>query len=85
MIEAIACGTTAIAYDIGSVPEVIDDGLTSFLVGSIPESDCSAGSRQAIRSRSHPEMLRATFHSRKDLRKTRLPPIVFCRECIGAN
>lgn len=38
MIEAIACGTTAIAYDNGSVPEVIDDGLTSFLVGSIPEA-----------------------------------------------
>src|SRR6195256_3809230 len=32
MIEALACGTPVIAYNRGSVPEVVDDGLTGFIV-----------------------------------------------------
>jgi glycosyltransferase involved in cell wall biosynthesis len=32
MIEAMACGTPVIAFNRGSVPEVIDDGLTGFIV-----------------------------------------------------
>lgn len=34
MIEAMACGTPVIAYGCGSVPEVIDDGQTGFIVSS---------------------------------------------------
>ena len=32
MIEAMACGTPVIAYPRGSVPEVIKDGVTGFIV-----------------------------------------------------
>src|SRR5712671_7045938 len=32
MIEAMACGTPVIAYPFGSVPEIIQDGVTGFLV-----------------------------------------------------
>jgi glycosyltransferase involved in cell wall biosynthesis len=32
MIEAMACGTPVIAYPRGSVPEVVEDGLTGFTV-----------------------------------------------------
>jgi glycosyltransferase involved in cell wall biosynthesis len=32
MIEATACGTPVIAYRAGSVPEVIDEGVTGFIV-----------------------------------------------------
>jgi glycosyltransferase involved in cell wall biosynthesis len=32
MIEAMACGTPVIAYECGSVPEVIEDGATGFIV-----------------------------------------------------
>lgn len=32
MIEAMACGTPVIAYNRGSVPEIIDDGFTGFIV-----------------------------------------------------
>src|SRR5580658_82196 len=35
MIEAMACGTPVIAYNRGSVPEVIDQGLTGFIVEDI--------------------------------------------------
>ena len=38
MIEALACGTPVIAWPEGSVPEVIDDGVTGFLVGTIDEA-----------------------------------------------
>jgi glycosyltransferase involved in cell wall biosynthesis len=32
MIEAMACGTPVIAFNNGSVPEVLEDGLTGFIV-----------------------------------------------------
>jgi glycosyltransferase involved in cell wall biosynthesis len=35
MIEAMACGTPVIAFNRGSVPEVIEDGLTGFIVEDI--------------------------------------------------
>ena len=38
MIEAMACGTPVIAFRRGSVPEVIDDGVTGFTVDDIEES-----------------------------------------------
>jgi glycosyltransferase involved in cell wall biosynthesis len=38
MIEAMACGTPVIAFNRGSVAEIVDDGLTGFIV----EDDTSA-------------------------------------------
>jgi glycosyltransferase involved in cell wall biosynthesis len=38
MIEAMACGTPVIAWDCGSVREVIDDGVTGFIVRSEDEA-----------------------------------------------
>jgi glycosyltransferase involved in cell wall biosynthesis len=35
MIEAMACGTPVIAFNRGSVPEIIEDGLTGFIVEDI--------------------------------------------------
>ena len=32
MIEAMACGTPVVAYNRGSVPEIIEEGLTGFIV-----------------------------------------------------
>lgn len=34
MIEAMACGTPVIAYPFGSVPEVVDEGKTGFIVNN---------------------------------------------------
>ncbi len=38
MVEAMACATPVIAFRCGSVPEVIEDGLTGFVVGSYDEA-----------------------------------------------
>jgi len=35
MIEAMACGTPVIAFRSGSVPEVVDDGVTGRIVDSV--------------------------------------------------
>jgi glycosyltransferase involved in cell wall biosynthesis len=35
MIEAMACGVPVIAYGMGSVPEVIEDGVTGYIVTSM--------------------------------------------------
>jgi glycosyltransferase involved in cell wall biosynthesis len=35
MIEAMACGTPVIAFNRGSAPEIVDDGVTGFVVEDI--------------------------------------------------
>ncbi len=54
MIEAMACGTPVIAWRCGSVPEVVDHGVTGFIVNSEGEAvsavEAAAGlDRSAIR------------------------------------
>jgi glycosyltransferase involved in cell wall biosynthesis len=56
MIEAMACGTPVIAFNSGSVPEVIEDGLTGYIVADEAEAVTAARklgqlSRPAIRTR----------------------------------
>ena len=38
MIEAMACGTPVIAFRRGSVPEVIDEGVTGFLCENVEDA-----------------------------------------------
>jgi glycosyltransferase involved in cell wall biosynthesis len=42
MIEAMACGTPVIAYRRGSVPEVLDEGTTGFMVSNLKEAVAAA-------------------------------------------
>ena len=57
MIEAMACGTPVIGYGSGSVPEVVEHGLTGFIVDSevaaaaIIDKQLSHLSRDRIRTR----------------------------------
>jgi glycosyltransferase involved in cell wall biosynthesis len=62
MIEAMACGTPVIAYRSGSVPEVIDDGVTGFIV---------TNEDQAVAATEHlHELDRATVRATFDRRWT---------------
>ncbi|HTU32623.1 MAG TPA: glycosyltransferase family 4 protein [Candidatus Acidoferrum sp.] len=38
MIEAMACGTPTIAFPCGSVPEIMSDGISGFIVKSVEEA-----------------------------------------------
>lgn len=66
MIEAMACGTPVIAYDAGSVPEIVEDGITGFIV------DNEVGAADAIRKRlgslSRPQ-IRSRFEERFTARR----------------
>ena len=43
MIESMACGTPSIAFNCGSVPEVISEGVSGFIVSSIEEAVDAVG------------------------------------------
>jgi len=56
MIEAMACGTPVIAFNCGAVPEVMEDGLTGFVVENVDQAVAAVGKldrlfRPSIRSR----------------------------------
>jgi glycosyltransferase involved in cell wall biosynthesis len=56
MIEAMACGTPVVAFRHGSVPEVLEDGVTGFIVDNIDEAvaataRCAQLDRRRIRAR----------------------------------
>lgn len=48
MIEAMATGTPVIAYSCGSVPEIIDDGVTGFIVDSLPQAVAAVARAEAL-------------------------------------
>lgn len=52
MIESLACGTPVIAYPHGSVPEVINDGETGFIVDTV-ESAVAAVRKSKTIDRRH--------------------------------
>ena len=60
MIEAMACGTPVIAWRCGSVPEVVDDGLT----GRIVNSEAEAAAAVAEVAGYDRAAIRATFERR---------------------
>jgi glycosyltransferase involved in cell wall biosynthesis len=43
MIEAMACGTPVLALNRGSVPEVVDDGITGHIADNVAEAICKIG------------------------------------------
>jgi glycosyltransferase involved in cell wall biosynthesis len=56
MIEAMSCGTPVLAYRAGSVPEIIDEGVTGMIVDDIDQArialvQVAALDRRKVRSR----------------------------------
>jgi glycosyltransferase involved in cell wall biosynthesis len=56
MIEAMACGTPVVGFPVASIPEVVDDGITGFVVGDVGEavsavSQCDQLNRANVRAR----------------------------------
>ena len=67
MIEAMACGTPVIAYRCGSVPEVIEDGVTGFIVDDVDGAVAAVDGLDQLDRGSDPRALRAArFTARAD-------------------
>jgi glycosyltransferase involved in cell wall biosynthesis len=60
MIEAMACGTPVIAFRCGSVPEVVEEGVSGFVVETVNQA-AAAVARVASLDRSN---VRAAFEHR---------------------
>lgn len=60
MIEAMACGTPVIAFNCGSVPEVVDEGKSGFIVSTIDEAVAAVGKLDRLDRRQ----VRAVFDRR---------------------
>ncbi len=65
MIEALACGTPVVAFNRGSVPEIIEDGLTGFVV----EDETSAIGAVNRLSQLSRERVRKRFEERFTARR----------------
>jgi glycosyltransferase involved in cell wall biosynthesis len=60
MIEAMACGTPVIAYRHGSVPEVLENGVSGFVVDDLEEAVAAAARIGSLDRRR----IRAAFDAR---------------------
>lgn len=63
MIEAMACGTPVIAWDCGSVPEVLDDGVTGRIVHSEDEAVAAVAEVLALDRRQIRNVFERRFSS----------------------
>ena len=61
MIEAMSCGTPVIAYGRGSVPEVIDNGQSGYVVHSVDEAVRAVGRLGTLRRTAVRDRFEARF------------------------
>ena len=79
MIEAFACGTPVIAFNRGSVPEVVEDGFTGFIV----EDETSAvGAVKRLGDLSH-KKIRRRFEERFTARRMATDYLAVYRSLMG--
>jgi len=81
MIEAMACGTPVIAFNRGSVPEIIDEGVTGFIV----EDEAGAVGTVDRLSRLSREGVRRRFEERFTARRMALDYLSVYRELKGES
>jgi glycosyltransferase involved in cell wall biosynthesis len=79
LLEAMACGTPAVCTDVASMPEVVEDGVTGFVV---PSNDPAALREKLCWLRDHPREARAMGEAgrRHVLNKFTWPAVV--RRCL---
>jgi glycosyltransferase involved in cell wall biosynthesis len=65
MIEAMACGTPTIAFNCGSVPEIIEDGVTGYIVESEEEAVRALGLLHLLQRKTCREVFEKRFSARR--------------------
>ena len=66
MIEAMACGTPVIAFNRGSVPEIVDHGVTGFIVADEAECVAAPAGAAAVAQRRSAHRFEQRFTARSD-------------------
>ncbi len=81
LLEGMACGAPVICTNVASMPEVIEDGVTGFIV---PPNDPVALGEKVRWMRDHPEQARAMGQAarRRVLQKFTWPAVV--RRCLNS-
>jgi len=65
MIEAMACGTPVVAFEHGSVPEVLEDGVTGYIVNDMPAAIEAARRASSLDRRRIRETFERKFSARR--------------------
>jgi glycosyltransferase involved in cell wall biosynthesis len=79
-MEALACGTPVIAFPIGALPEIIEDGRTGYLVTSVNEMSAAIRAIGAI----DPRVCRETAEARFSLDRMFEKYLALYTELVGA-
>jgi glycosyltransferase involved in cell wall biosynthesis len=80
MIEALACGTPVIAWPNGSVPEIIEHGVTGFVVDSITDATACVARLSEIER----IQCRRVFEQRFDSRRMALDYLKIYKQLMTA-
>lgn len=81
MIEAMACATPTIAFRCGSVPEVIDEGESGFIVDNVEEAVAAVGQLDRLDRRR----VRQTFDRRFTAERMVTHYLTIFRQLAGAE
>jgi glycosyltransferase involved in cell wall biosynthesis len=81
MIEAMACGTPVVAFRNGSVPEVIDDGVTGFIVD---DEEAAAAAARRLRGLDRAR-IRRVFEERFTARRMAEDYVTIYRRLIARD
>jgi glycosyltransferase involved in cell wall biosynthesis len=81
LIEGMSCGTPVIGTDVASIPEIVDDGVTGYLVP--PNDPASLGDR-IERLLSDPERAREMGRRAREVVLERFTWAAVVRRCIAA-
>ncbi|MFC7737726.1 glycosyltransferase family 4 protein [Roseomonas sp. GCM10028921] len=81
MIEAMACGTPVIAFNRGSVPEVVEDGVSGFIV----EDELGALAALKGAARLDRGRVRAAFEARFTARRMAEDHLALYRRLLGQD
>ncbi|HWX84786.1 MAG TPA: glycosyltransferase family 4 protein [Xanthobacteraceae bacterium] len=65
MVEAMACGTPVLAFNRGSVPEIVEDGLTGFIVEDEISAVAAVGRLQGLNRGAIRKQFEARFTARR--------------------